>query len=96
MLYAVPKDDLLGGGDKKRVEIKKKDPAAPPLDRFPLPAVPDSVRQERRLALKDAQQKRVRLTKITDQQCTTCRDLIPLPFSLALVPKISHPFAFSR
>ena len=58
MLYAVSKDELLAN-DKKKMEVKKKDPAVPPPDRLPLPAIPDNIRQERRVAIKDAQQKKV-------------------------------------
>lgn len=91
MFYSVPKDDIIGQGDKKKLagkdpkDIKKKDPAAPPPDRIILPLVADSVRQERRLALRDAQQKKV----------STRRQVLEL-WRLNDVASLSNCSSFSR
>lgn len=66
MFYGIQREDLLNfAGDKKRLrakdvkESKKKDTSAPQIDRIPLPALPDQVKQERRVALRDSQQRKV-------------------------------------
>lgn len=66
MYYGVQREDLLNfSGDKKRLrakdakEIKKRDTNAPPIDRIPLPSLPEQVKQERRIAFRDSLQRKV-------------------------------------
>uniref|UniRef100_A0A915E4Y9 Agouti signaling protein n=1 Tax=Ditylenchus dipsaci TaxID=166011 RepID=A0A915E4Y9_9BILA len=68
MLYGIIRDELVSIGDKKKQKLKdakdnkKKDLSAPAPDRIPLPSLPESVKTERRLALKDALTKKTRIS----------------------------------
>jgi hypothetical protein len=63
MLHGLLRDELVAQvPDRKRKtkdtkDSKKRDGAAPPNDRIPLPSVPPTVLSERRLAQKEAQKK---------------------------------------
>lgn len=61
MHYGINREEgLFGPGDKKRKKDskeKKKDSNAPPVDRIPIPPLPDSVLNERRIHSKDVGKK---------------------------------------
>ncbi|KAI1731725.1 WD domain, g-beta repeat domain-containing protein [Ditylenchus destructor] len=68
MFYGIPREEFIFGPDKKKAKFKdakdhkKKDASAPALDRIPLPSLPENVKQERRISMKDSQQKKTRIS----------------------------------
>lgn len=71
MLYGVSRDDYLTAfaADKKRLKLersskdgKRKETNAPSLDRIPMPNLPESVKMEYRASMKDAQQRKYRIS----------------------------------
>lgn len=72
MLYGVSRDDYLTAfaADKKRLKLersskdgKRKETNAPALDRIPMPNLPESVKMEYRASMKDAQQRKYRISQ---------------------------------
>ena len=66
MYYGVSREDFTAiSADKKRMKSKefkegrRREANAPPLDRIPLPSLPENVKQEYRTSLRDMQQKKV-------------------------------------
>nr|CAD2203667.1 unnamed protein product [Meloidogyne enterolobii] len=71
ILYGVSRDDYLTAfaADKKRLKLeksskdgKRKETNAPSLDRIPMPNLPENVKVEYRASMKDAQQRKYRIS----------------------------------
>lgn len=63
MFCGIPRDELMLAADKKRLkglkDVKKRDANAPSIDRIPLPSLSEHIKNERRLAFRDMQLKKV-------------------------------------
>lgn len=68
MFCGIPRDELMLATDKKKLkglkDVKKRDANTPSVDRIPLPSLHEHIKNERRIAFRDMQLKKVKFLLI--------------------------------